>query len=165
LAQILGIYDLSEVNNGIFYVDLSLVEQETQTFNSPIGIDIKTNGSMYTIYVADAENSCIRNFSIPKSEIARNSETLREAPKMPTSCKPSGLASGPDGQWATVSCPEIGEIYKIDFGSEHAVRIAGAGSDASEIRGYLDGIGSLATFRYPESVVVSPDGAFALVAE
>jgi len=140
-------------------------EAKKKTFHLPISIDIRTNGSMYDIYVADSGNSCIRKLSIPKSQIAENSESRRDVPKIPTGCKPSGLAPSPDGQWAIVSCPEVGEIYKIDFDSEAAVRIAGTNSSGSENAGYSDGIGSLATFRYPRNVVMSPGGAFALIAE
>jgi hypothetical protein len=131
-------------------------------FDSPIGIDIQTNGNMYDIYVADS--SGVRKLSISESEIAENSASLRLVPKIPMSCTPLGLASSPDGQWAIVSCPEVGEIYKIDFSKDETVRIAG-NSETSEAKGYSNGIGSLATFRYPQGVIVSPDGAFALIAE
>lgn len=142
------------------------LDPEKKSFYSPAGIDIQTNGSMYDIYVADFGNSCIRKLSIPKSEIAENSESPRDAPKIPTwGCNPWGLAPSPDGQWALVSCPIFGEIYKINFDSEAAVRIAGTNSSASDNAGYSNGIGSLATFRYPQNIVMSPDGAFALIAE
>jgi DNA-binding beta-propeller fold protein YncE len=140
-------------------------EAELKAFYSPTGIDIQASGSMYDIYVADDEESfCVRKLSISQSEIAENSASLRVSPRILTSCKPSGLALSPDGQRAIVSCPEVGEIYKIDFSNHETVRIAGD-SNASKVEGYLDGIGSLATFRNPQGVIVSPDGAFALIAE
>ena len=78
---------------------------------------------------------------------------------------PSGLAWGPDGQWAIVSCSSVNEILKVDFDSQAVVTIAGSRSMASETGGYLDGIGTMATFRYPMGIVVSPGGEYALIAE
>jgi DNA-binding beta-propeller fold protein YncE len=152
------------------------LDQSVKLFSSPIGIVVRTNGSMYDIYVADSGNSFIRKISFPKSEITVHTESPhpyyekisaaipRDAIRIPMSCKPSGLASEPDGQWAIVSCAEVGEIYKFDFNDHSTVRIAGD-SSAVETEGYTDGIGSSATFRYPRDVVVSPGGAFALIAE
>jgi len=145
---------------------------ETSTLSSPVGIDIRVDGSMYNIYVADSGQqqpmfSSVRKFSVPISEVAENSASPRKAPRpgIRPGCVPSGLALGPDGQWAIVSCSGVSEILKIDFDSQAVVTIAGSRSMALETEGYLDGIGTMATFRYPIGIVVSPGGEYALIAE
>lgn len=165
LAEILGLRFSSDSGweNGIGH------EIRLQTFYSPIGIDIRTNGSMHDIYVADYGSSCVRRLSLSYSEIAENSASHRYVERIPMGCKTSGLALDPDGQWAIVSCSEINAIYKLNLSYAHDgypwyIPNSWYHSDYPT-EAYLDEIGSSATFRYPDDIVVSPDGAFALVAE
>jgi len=144
------------------FSEMSYSELEKWSLFSPVGIDIRVNGSMYNIYVADS--SSVRKFSVPISEVAENYASPRKAPRIHLACIPSGLASAPDGQWAIVSCSNsnASEILKIDFDSQAVVTIAGSRFMTG---GYLDGIGTMATFRYPMGIVVSPEGDYALIAE
>ena len=103
-------------------------------------------------------------------------------------CTPSGFGLLPDGQSVIISCPEKNQIYKHivseNQGADETVfikdteNIAGdndpqlnpgsfyyLGANIGDVEGYSEGAGTEATFRYPGSVAVSPDGTWALVAE
>lgn len=148
-----------------------------------IALQLDFSGDNYDVYVTDSSGDNynlhkIRKISVPKDAIQDDYSYYKTSPSksfLPPNnhlfCKPSGLALTSDGQSAIFSCPEENAIYMINLLDFYrpVQRIAGGANAqatlSGEILDYVDGFGSAATFRYPGSVAVSPDGKWALIAE
>jgi DNA-binding beta-propeller fold protein YncE len=75
--------------------------------------------------------------------------------------RPVGVSISPDGLYALVTDYNNRLIRHIIISTASVVTLAGvAGSSGS-----TNGVGSNALFNYPLGVVISPDGAYALVAD
>lgn len=80
-----------------------------------------------------------------------------------TACKfdtPEGVAVSKDGQFLLVADRQNRRIRRVSAGSGAATTIAGSGAT-----GVADGVGQQAQFWSPSTVVISPDGSVAFVAD
>jgi DNA-binding beta-propeller fold protein YncE len=133
-------------------------------FNNPIGISISPDG-VYAL-VADYGNHLIRQIIISTALVT----TLAGAGSFGSSNgvgavakfnRPVGVSISPDGLYALVTDYNNRLIRHIIISTASVVTLAGvAGSSGS-----TNGVGSNALFNYPLGVVISPDGAYALVAD
>ncbi len=74
---------------------------------------------------------------------------------------PNGVAISPDGATALVVDDVDDVVRKIDLTTAEVTTFAGTANQS----GFVNGIGSAARFYYPEDVVFSPDGSYALIAD
>jgi hypothetical protein len=98
------------------------------------------------------------------------------------SCTLSAFGLHPDGQSVIISCPENNQIYRhiVEENQDQGDFFEGpegpqpeflkiseniTGIEVPPETGYTEGIGTAATFRYPGSLSVSPDGTWAVIAE
>lgn len=139
---------------------------EEAMFNTPSGIDIASDG---TVYVADTLNHCIR--AISSDGIVT---TIAGIPGVPgyedgtlaqaRFCEPNDIELSPDGS-----------LYVVDKGNqrvrlitpEGVSTVAGSGIETDSttgyiIGGYLDGTAEEAQFQYPTGLSLGPDGTIYL---
>ena len=163
-----GLKRISLLNYSYIYPKYSLLSEPafSATFDSPVGISIAVGGTF--ALVADSSGK------ITKIDLLQNLVILSIA----------GLASGsalsayqdgpgtsaafnypmdvnisPDGIYALVADSSNHRIRKIDLSSATAMVSTLAGNT----QGYIDG--NEASFSFPNSVAISSDGVFALVAD
>ncbi|HSN74476.1 MAG TPA: hypothetical protein VL334_05185 [Anaerolineae bacterium] len=74
---------------------------------------------------------------------------------------PVGVAISPDGSTALVVDDVHDVVRRIDLNTLQVTTIAGA----PNVSGFVNGIGGAARFNYPEDVIFSPDGSYALIAD
>ena len=163
-------------------------------FYSPTGIALRSAGNIYEIYISDEFDEFykklrVRKFSVSISEMLLDGYDASEQLSNPSmywspaddsmSCTLSAFGLHPDGQSVIISCPEKNQIYRhsVEENQDQGAFFDGpqpeflkiseniTGSEVPPETGYTEGIGTAATFRYPGSVSVSPDGTWAVIAE
>lgn len=149
---------------------------------------------MSEIYISDAFHDWYQrlrvrkyNVDIPQmlldgydasEQLSNPDPTFWYPPDDSMSCTLSAFGLLPDGQSVIISCPETNQIYRHSveenqgaydpWGYGHGwIKISEniTGSEVPPEVGYTEGIGTAATFRYPGSISVSPDGTWAVIAE
>eukprot|EP01048_Picozoa_sp_COSAG05_P014773 COSAG05_NODE_1703_length_4249_cov_8.733735_1_plen_1033_part_10 len=73
---------------------------------------------------------------------------------------PTGVALSPDGAFALIADRSNHRIRKLVLATKAVTTLAGQSS-----RGFADAVGTSARFSSPTGVALSPDGAFALIAD
>ncbi|ATB40347.1 hypothetical protein CYFUS_005796 [Cystobacter fuscus] len=132
-------------------------------FGRPMALAVDEAGN---VYVADQDNHRIRMYSATTKEVV----TLAGSGASGT----SDAARGSDARFAypsALALGKAGELYVLDAGSQHLRRIqagptrsvvtlAGLGSGAPI--GFLDGVGSVSSFRAQLGLAVGPQGEVVL---
>jgi hypothetical protein len=134
-------------------------------FNSPFGLSISPDGA-YAL-VADTSNHLIRHIIISTASVttlagvAGSAGSTNEAATNSQFNYPRGVSISPDAVYALVADYSNHLIRHIVISTASVSTLAGVAGSA----GSANGVGTIALFKYPRGVSVSPDGVFALVAD
>jgi DNA-binding beta-propeller fold protein YncE len=130
-------------------------------FSQPCDVSVSPDGTF--ALVTDRENVRIRRVSIATGSVTTLAgSVVGYADGVGTQAafnSPSGVSISPDGTFALVADGGNNRIRRVSIATGNVTTLAGS------VRGYADGVGTQASFRYPYGVSISPDGTFALVAD
>lgn len=134
-------------------------------FQDPWDIAVSEDGAFALI--ADYSSATIRRMDLATglvTTIAGAFEQHATVDGVGTAARfnwPAGVAISPDGATALVVDDTHAVVRRIDLHTLQVTTVAGSPGQS----GYVDAIGSAARFDYPEDVVFSPDGGYALIAD
>jgi DNA-binding beta-propeller fold protein YncE len=146
------------------------------TFNYPTDVRISPDGTF--ALVADRKNSKIRHLDLSRSPVLvstfagprageYSSGDVDKAGENATFYNPSGIAFSPDGSFCLVADMSNNKIRMIVTSTRAVSTLAGPGQGAYPSWPHYDtdGPGNDARFFYPQSVIMSSSGVFAIVAD
>ena len=134
-------------------------------FDFPYDVALSSDGTFALI--TDARNNTIRRFDLTTREVTtlagaagirgRTDGTSSDA----RFAYPSGIALNNDGTFALIADTDNHTIRTIDISSDEVATIAGNAG----VAGNNNGAGTDARFNAPQSVVISADETFAIIAD
>jgi DNA-binding beta-propeller fold protein YncE len=134
-------------------------------FNNPYGVSISPDG-VYAL-VTDHSNHLIRQIIISTASVttltggATSSGSTNGVGTIARFYRPVGVIISPDGVYALVADNDNHLIRQIIISTASVTTLAGGAGSA----GSTNGIGTIALFKNPRGVSISPDGVYALVAD
>jgi DNA-binding beta-propeller fold protein YncE len=132
------------------------------SFRSPQGVSISPDGTF--ALVADVNNHRIRRVSIATGSVTTLAGSVAgHADGVGTQASfkyPQGVSISPDGMFALVAETGNALIRHVSIATGSVTTLAGSGNST-----FADGVGTQASFDYPQGVSISPDGTYALVAD
>ena len=133
------------------------------SFNQPIDVAISPDSAF--LLVADWKNHRVRRILIGTGEVTTlaglGSASFADGTGAQASFnQPRGIAISPDGSFALLADEKNQRVRRITIATGAVTTLAG-----SSLAALVDGTGTLAAFNSPSGVSISPDGAFALVAD
>ena len=168
--QTFTIKNISIIDNSYVYPHYKLLVNPSVSafFTSPVGISIAPDGAFALVADTSGKIQKIdldRHLVVPSiAGIVSGSSWLNpfQDGQGPTASftNPTDVRISPDGQYALVADYGNHRIRKIEGLSASITMVS---TIAGSLQGYLDGSNSL--FNYPNSIAISQDGQYALVAD
>ncbi len=134
-------------------------------FDYPTDVAVSADGSF--ALVADNGNATLRRFDLTDGQVTtiagvyKQHDTVDGVGAGARFYFPAGVAISPDATQALVVDDAHHVVRQVDLATLEVTTLAGS-ANAS---GFVDGVGNAARFYYPQDVVYSPDGNYALIAD
>ncbi len=132
-------------------------------FYGPTGVAISSNGEFSL--VTDTINTCVRRIELETGVVTTlaGSSMIGSADGIGSAASFSlglnGVSISRDASFALVAESYNHCVRRIAIATGNVTTLAGS------TQGYVDGVGSWASFNYPTGIAISPDASFALVSD